>query len=117
MSFDDFLSQTCVIKRSQPVGTDRYNNAAELPQAIESGVRCRLTFKNMRLVDQNRGENTWVNVPLILLPAGTDVQTGDQVFIDGEATGWSVTAPVLTRKAGNVAHHVSVIVEKINAQA
>lgn len=114
MSFDAFLNQTCVIKRPLVTGVDRYNNAATAPGVVASDVRCRLTFKNMRVTDEIKAETSWVNTPLMLLPSGTDVQVGDEIYVDGEEKPWTVTAPVLNRKRAKAAHHVSAIVEKLN---
>ena len=49
---------------------------------------------------------------VLLLPAGTDVKPKDEVTINSVV--YRITQP-LARKRGNAEHHVSCVVEAINA--
>lgn len=114
MSFDAFLSQTCTITRPQQTGLDRYRNAEKKPFVVGSGVRCRKTQKTLRLLDPGTSEYGFVKADLVLFPAGTNVQVGDQLTIG--AQNWQVMQ-VLGRQGASSIHHISTIVEALNAQA
>jgi hypothetical protein len=112
MSFDSFLNQTCSITRQVASGVNAYNNATTSPTAVASDVRCRKTQRTMRIIDPQTAEYAFVRVDLVLLPPGTDVQPEDVITIGSQA--WTAQQP-LKRQAARAEHHVSVIVEAVNA--
>lgn len=115
MSFDNLLSQTCIIVRARATGTDRYNNATTVLDTVASGVRCRKTQKTMRMMDERTSEYAYVSVDLVLFPAGTDVQPKDELTIDGDTRVWRVVQD-FARRGASEQHHVSVMVEALNAR-
>lgn len=112
MSFDAFLSQTCTITRSQQTGLDRYRNADTKPFVVASDVRCRKTQKNVRVLDPGTGEYAYIKADLVLFPAGTNVQQGDDLTIGSQI--WTAMQ-VLARQGATEQRHLSVIVEALNA--
>ncbi len=111
MSLDQFLNQTCIIVRPNPNGVDRYNQTKYADQEVGRDIRCRLVEKDIRIMDEKSSQYAWVQVTMLLLPAGTDVQVKDEVTV--ESMQYQVLKP-LERKRGNSNHHVSVIVEALN---
>lgn len=113
MSFDDFLYQTCIISRPAADGTGRYNQTELTLTEVAENVACRMVVQRVRVLDEKTSEYAWVRATLLLFPAGTDVQTHDQISITGEDGDWLVKQH-LDRRAGSSIHHVSVIVEALN---
>ena len=113
MSFDGFLNQTCTINRpTAGVTRDRYNQSVHADVVVGADLRCRLIEKSVKMMDAISAEYTWVKAKVLLLPAGTDVKPKDEATVDGVV--YRVTVP-LTRQRGNTGHHVSCVVEAINA--
>ena len=112
MSFASFLNQTCTIARPTKNGVDRYNANTYSDSNVASDVRCRLIEKSVKVMDAKSSEYTWVKAKVLLLPAGTDVKPKDEVTINSAV--YRITQP-LSRQRGNAQHHVSCIVEAINA--
>lgn len=112
MSFDGFLNQTCMIDRPSANGVDRYNQNQYDVTRVGSDVRCRLIEKSVRVMDAKTSEYSWIKVKMLLVPDGTDIQVKDEVIVD--AVKYSVKDPS-KRKRSNADHHVSVIVEALNA--
>lgn len=112
MSLDSFLNQTCTIVRPTKTGLDRYNANAYSDSTVASDVRCRLIEKSVKVMDAKTSEYTWVKAKVLLLPSGTDVKPKDEVTVDG--VEYRIVQP-LARQRGNAQHHVSCVVEAINA--
>lgn len=112
MSFDSFLNQTCTIVRPTKSGLDRYNANAYSDVNVASDVHCRLIEKSVKVMDAKTAEYTWVKAKVLLLPSGTDVKPKDEVTVDGVV--YRITQPMV-RQRGNAQHHVSCVVEAINA--
>ena len=112
MSFASFLNQTCTIARPTKNGVDRHNANTYSDSNVASDVRCRLIEKSVKVMDAKSSEYTWVKAKVLLLPAGTDVKPKDEVTINSAV--YRITQP-LSRQRGNAQHHVSCIVEAINA--
>lgn len=112
MSFDSFLNQNCTIVRPTKTGLDRYNANAYSDSTVASGVRCRLIEKSVKVMDAKTSEYTWVKAKVLLLPSGTDVKPKDEVTVD--SVEYRIVQP-LVRQRGNAQHHVSCVVEAINA--
>lgn len=113
MSFDSFLNQTCTINRpTADVTRDRYNANQYSDVVVGADVRCRLMEKSVRLLDEKTSEYSWIKATVLLLPAGTSVAPKDEITIGSDV--WLVKQP-LKRTRGNAEHHVSVIVEALNA--
>lgn len=113
MSLDAYLNQSCTITRQVANGEDRYNNATYSTSTVASDVRCRKVQKNLRMMDERTGEYAFVRADIILLPAGLDVKPEDVISIAGGAA-WTVKT-AFTRQRFNDQHHVSCLVEAINA--
>jgi hypothetical protein len=113
MGLDAYLNQTCTITREVPDGTDQYNNATYDTDTVASDVRCRKVQKTLRMMDERTGEYAFVRADLILLPAGLEVKPKDVISITG-SVAWSVKTPFV-RQRFNDQHHVSCLVEAINA--
>ncbi len=112
MSLDSFLNQTCTIARPTKTGLDRYNANAYSDSNVASDVRCRLIEKSVKMMDAKTSEYTWVKAKVLLLPSGTDVKPKDEVTIGGIV--YRIVQPMV-RQRGNAQHHVSCVVEAINA--
>lgn len=112
MSFDNFLNQTCTITRPTTNGVDRYNANTYSNASVGSGIRCRLIEKSAKLLDEKTSEYSWIKATVLLLPAGTSILPKDEVSVGSDV--WLVKQP-LSRTRGNAEHHVSVIVEALNA--
>lgn len=131
MSIHALMNATCEILRLDPdVGVDEYNVAATqsyLPHL--SVVRCRFAprLSNIRGLGGFVGEN-WrsqgfediiVQVALILLPAGTDVNEHDRITDIRNSKGVMLeTGPmdlllVRTTFTGRSRHHVSLVAKRI----
>ena len=112
MSFENYLNETCTIARPTKNGVDRYNANTYSDSNVASDVRCRLIEKSVKVMGAKSSEYTWVKAKVLLLPAGTDVKPKDEVTINSVV--YRITQP-LARKRGNAEHHVSCVVEAINA--
>jgi hypothetical protein len=112
MSFDNFLNQTCIIERPTALDVDRYNQNVYSDEEMAAGVRCRLVQKSLKLMDEKTSEYSWIKANVLLLPAGTSILPKDKVTVGIDV--WLVKQP-LTRSRGNAEHHVSCIVEALNA--
>jgi hypothetical protein len=113
MSLDAFLNQSCTINRpTAEVVRDRYNQNVYSDVVVGAEVRCRLVEKSVKLMDAKTSEYTWVKAKVLLLPAGTDVTLKDTATIGGVVYR---IMEVLMRQRGNAAHHVSCVVEALNA--
>lgn len=111
MSFDNFLNQTCTIKRPSKTGVDRYNANAYSDATVGTNVRCRMIEKSMKVMDSKTSEYSWVKVKVFLFPTGTDVKAKDEVTLD---TVVYVVADYLKRQRGNEQHHIACVVEAVN---
>ena len=112
MSFENFLNQTCTIARPTAAAADRYNQNKYSYTQIAADVRCRMVQRSVVAMDPKSSEYSWVNATVIFLPAGTSVHPKDRVTVDGHE--YLVKNP-LSRSMRNIEHHVSVVVEAINA--
>ena len=112
MSFDNFLNQTCVITRPSSDGVDRYNQSKYADEVVGLDVRCRLIEKSVKLMDAKTSEYTWVKAKVLLLPNGTDVKPKDEATIGGVV--YRIVEPLM-RQRGNAQHHISCVVEAVNA--
>lgn len=90
---------------------DRYNANAYADSTVAADVRCRLVEKSVKLMDPKTSEYTWVKAKVLLLPSGTDIQSKDEVTVDG--VSYQVKDPSM-RQRGNAQHHLSCIVEALN---
>ena len=113
MSFDDFLYQTCTISRPTAGSAGRYNENTLTATEVASDVPCRMVEKLVRVPDEKTGEYAWVQATLLLFQAGANVQTHDQISIDGQDGTW-VAKQRLDRRAVNSIHHISMMVEAFN---
>lgn len=113
MSFDAFLYQRCTITRRKKSGQGRYNQTALSEVVVGSDTPCRMTEKRVRLLDEKSGEYAWVLATLLIFQAGTDVQTNDEISIEGETGAW-VAKQRVDRRAINTIHHISMVVEALN---
>lgn len=113
MSFQNFLNQTCTLRRPTATTTrDRYNASQYSDMVVGADARCRLVEKNVKLMDPQTSEYTWVKAKVLLLPSGTDVKPKDEAVVNGVTYRIMQTLP---RARGNVEHHVSCVVEALNA--
>jgi hypothetical protein len=112
MSLDAYLNQISTITRNVQSGTDRYNNATTVPMVVDAEARCRKTQKTMRVLKEDTAEYAYVHADLLLFGAGVNVLSKDIVTIGEQA--WRVTQ-VFQRMRANEQHHVSCMVEAINA--
>lgn len=113
MSFENFLNQTCMINRpTAEVTRDRYNANVYSDVVVGADVRCRLIEKSVKVMNAQTSEYTWVKAKVLLLPASVTVKPKDEVTI--ESLVYRITQP-LVRQRGNSQHHVSCVVEVINA--
>ena len=109
--FEQYLNQTCIIKRNASSSVDRYNANAYALATVGSDVPCRLVEKSVKLMVPRTEEYTWVKANVLLFYVGTDVQTRDEITLNG--TTYNVKQ-MLNRQRGNEIHHVSCIVEALN---
>ncbi len=79
---------------------------------VGTAVRCRKTQKAMRIQDPRTAEWAFIHADLVLFPGGTDVLPGDELRIGSQV--WKV-GPVLKRQSMMDVHHLSVVVEALNA--
>jgi len=91
---DQLLNRTCVIETRVPGGRDEYNN--ETDSVVEVSTVCELQ-QRQRTETGDRGEVS-VTEWMLVLPASTDLSTGDTVLVDGdryEVTGdpWQARNP------------------------
>ena len=112
MSFENFLNQICTIARPAATAVDRYNQNKYAFVDLATSVRCRLVQRSVVAMDPKSSEYSWINATVLFLPAGTSVQPKDKVTIG--SVEYSVKNP-LSRTMRNVEHHVSVVVEALNA--
>lgn len=93
MPISDFLTQTCLLLRRDPAGSqDVYGNELE-GEATATGD-CSLQQQQRAEGGDGLSDTRW----LLVLPAGTVIDTGDAVKVDGrryELVGepWPVTDP------------------------
>jgi hypothetical protein len=112
MSFDSFLNQRCTINRpTAGVVNDRYNQNVYSDVVVGADVPCRLVEKSVKLLDEKTSEYAWIKATVLLLPAGTDVKTKDTALVNNVIYR---IRQVLSRQRGNMAHHVSCVVEVLN---
>jgi len=109
---DNYLNQTCTINRPTAGSVDRYNANTFSSTAVASGVRCRVVEKSVKLLNPQTGEYTWVKASVLLLPAGTNVETKDEAVVDGVTYR---IKQLMLRQRRNAAHHISCVVEALNA--
>lgn len=77
---NQLLNRACIIETRAPGGRDEYNN--ETVAVVEVEAVCELQ-QRQRTENGDRGEVS-VTEWLLVLPAGTDVSTGDSVIVDGD---------------------------------
>lgn len=111
MSFDNFLNQTCTIKRPSKTGVDRYNANTYSDSTVGSNVRCRMIEKSMRVMDSKTSEYSWIKVKVLLFPTGTDVKAKDEVTLGNVVY---IVADYLKRQRANSPHHIACVVEADN---
>ena len=90
MPLASMLNRTCtIIRRSESGSTDRYGNDIPSEDLIPSVCEVQ---QQRRTEDRERGEASeadWLGI----FPAGTDLDTGDAVEVDGLGTFEMVGAP------------------------
>lgn len=112
MSLDSFLTQTCTITRPTAARVDRYNTSKYVDEPVAESVLCRQVTKQVRVLDPVKAEYAWVQMDMLLLPAGTNVQALDKLTIDGGATIRTVK-DCLPRRMRTI-HHITVTLEALN---
>lgn len=88
--FERHLDAECTITRRSKTGTNSVGEPIYGSETtVASGVSCHLDDRGTEFVREDSGER--VNRPArVRLPAGTGVQEGDTLDIDGESTDYEV---------------------------
>lgn len=77
---NQLLNRPCVIEVRGPGGRDEYNNETEV--VVDVTTVCELQ-QRQRTENGDRGEVS-VTEWLLVVPAGTNISTGDSVRVDGD---------------------------------
>lgn len=77
---DRLLTRPCTIRRTSPgASTDEYGTP--VADEVETETRCALQQRQRTENDDAISDTGW----LLVLPAGTDIDTSDVVEVDGDA--------------------------------
>lgn len=80
---NQLLNRACIIEARIPGGRDEYNN--ETDTVVEVETVCELQQRQRTEVSSTGGRTEVSSTEwLLVLPAGTDLSTGDAVVVDGD---------------------------------
>lgn len=108
---DRMLRTPCTIRHRGSSGVDEYGN----PTQVESGTTDTVCWLDpARSVEVTNGQQTYIQDWTLYLPAGTTIDGGDQVEVDGVLYELTGNPRRFTRPTSTVEHHVECDVRRVS---